>query len=175
MAKRKEPIKKVIMKYLWRIQQAQMVISMVFWSLTLTGVFYEYFKVKFNNFGIDEDNVFGGMLVLFFIVIFSIIIAGFIYDKLKFWKEQQFVIVERNPYTSWKLNPVFTQWADLWVEMAKSMENKTPELEAKINFFEAWVNRCQEIDPWTTEMRELTRKFALEKDDTVMKAFAGNS
>jgi hypothetical protein len=174
MAKRKESMKKVFMKYLWRVQQAQMVISMVFWSMTLTGIFYPYFRERFNNWGIGQENVLLGMLVLFLLVITGIIIFGVIYDRLKFWKEQQFVIVERNPYTSWKLNPVFTQWADLWIEMAKSVENKTPELEAKIEFFEEWVKRCEEIDPWTAEMRTLTRKFAIEKDDTVMKVFAGN-
>lgn len=174
MAEHRESFKKTVMKYLWRVQQAQMVISIVFWSMTLTGVFYPYFNVKFDNFGLPKDWVFMGMLVLFTIVVTGIVIFGFIYDKLKFWKEQQMVIVERNPYTSWKLNPVQTMWAEMWIETAKAIEPKTPGLEAKIEFFEAWIARCEEIDPWTKEMRQLTRKFALEGDDTVLRTLNKN-
>ena len=175
MVKAKETFKKKLMKYLWRIQQSQMVISMVFWSLTLTGIFYDKVREWSGNFWVlPEDAVFLGMMVMFTIVVMAIIVFGIIYDKLKFWKEQQLVIVERNPYTSWKLNPVHTMWADLWLEIAKNMEKRSPALEAKIEFFEKWVERCEEVDPWTKEMRTLTRKFALEGDDSVMRVFARN-
>ncbi len=174
MAKHKEPFKKVVMKYFWRVQQAQMIISMVFWSLTITGIFYPYVREKFNNFGIGQENVFLGMMVMFAIVIAAIILFGIIYDRLKFWKEQQLVIVERNPYASWKLNPLHSMWVELWLEMAKSIEKKSPELEEKIKLYEAWISRCREIDPWAAEMKTLIRRFALEGDDTVMRVFARN-
>ena len=172
MAEQKETFKKKLMKTFWRVQQAQMVISVVFWSMTLTGIFYPYFREKFDNWGLGQEHVFVGMAVLFSLVVVGILLFGFIYDKFKFWKEQQFVIIERNPYTGWKMNPVFTQWAELWVEMAKSVPDKSPELEAKIEFFEKWVERLEEIDPWTKEMRGMTRAFALEGDDTVMRTIA---
>ena len=172
MAEHKESLKKKIMKVFWRVQQAQMVISVVFWSMTLTGVFYPFIREWLLNRLLGEENVFLGMLLIFLLVVGAILLFGFIYDKLKFWKEQQFVMIERNPYTSWKLHPVFSQFADLWVEMAKSVENPSPELQAKIKFFEDWVARCQEFDPWTKEMRELTRRFAMEGDDTVTRSIA---
>lgn len=175
MAETKETFKKKLMKTFWRVQQAQMVISVVFWSMTLSGIFYPYFIAKFRDYPWLAENTFLGIVLLFTAVLSGIFIFGFLYDKFKFWKEQQMVIVERNPYTSWKLNPVFTQWADLWIEMAKASPNKTPELEAKIKFFEEWVARCEEIDPWTKEMRQLTQKFALEGDDTVMRTIARNA
>ncbi len=175
MANHKESWKKKLMKNFWRVQQAQMVISVVFWSMTLTGIFYPYLIVKFPEWGFGQENTFLGILLLFSLVIVSIFIFGYLYDKFKFWKEQQLVIVERNPYTSWKLNPVQTMWAEMWIETAKAMENKTPELEAKIKFFEAWIARLEEIDPWTKEMRGLVKKFALEGDDTVLRTLAKNT
>lgn len=90
--------KKVIMKYLWRIQQSQMVISIIFWSLTLTGVFYPYVREKFRNFGLSQSNVFGGMAIMFFIVVFLIITAGLLFDRLRFWNEQMIISNERNPF-----------------------------------------------------------------------------
>lgn len=172
MAEHKETLKKKVMKTFWRVQQAQAVISVVFWSMTLTGIFYPMIVEKLKDYPWWGENTFLGLMVFFFIVLGGIFAFGFIYDKFKFWKEQQLVIVERNPYTGWKMNPVFTQWVDLWIEMAKSLPDKTPELEAKINFFEKWVARLEEIDPWTKEMRELTRAFVLEGDDTVLRTVA---
>ena len=86
------------MKYLWRIQQSQMVISIIFWSLTLTGVFYPYVREKFSNFGLPQSNVFGGMAIMFLLVVFFIITAGLLFDRLKFWNEQMIVSNERNPF-----------------------------------------------------------------------------
>lgn len=169
MAEHKESWKKVLMKNFWRVQQAQMVISVAFWSLTLTGIFYPYFRVKFDNWGLGQDQVFLGMGMLFLVVLLCIMLFGYFYDKFKFWKEQQMVIVERNPYTSWKLNPVQTMWAEMWIETARAIPDKTPELEAKIKFYEAWIARLEQIDPWTREMRELIHRFALEGDDTVLR------
>jgi hypothetical protein len=140
--------------------------------MTLSGIFYPYFVAKFPDWAGGQENTFIGLIVLFGLVLAGIFTFGFIYDKFKFWKEQQMVIVERNPYTSWKMNPVFTQWVELWIEMAKTMPEKSPELEAKIKFFEEWVSRLEEIDPWTKEMREMTRAFVLEGDDTVMRTIA---
>ena len=172
MAKQKETFKKKLMKTFWRVQQAQMVISVVFWSMTLTGIFYPMIVEKLRDYPWWGENTFLGLMVFFLIVLGGIFLFGFVYDKFKFWKEQQLVIVERNPYTGWKMNPVFTQWVDLWIEMAKSLPDKSPELEAKIKFFEQWVARLEEIDPWTKEMRELTRAFVLEGDDTVLRTVA---
>ncbi len=92
--------KKIIMKTMWRVQQSQMVISIVFWSLTLTGIFYDKVAERFNNFGLPGSNVFGGMSVMFTVVVLSIMIFGFFFDKFQFWKEQQVVIIERNPFAS---------------------------------------------------------------------------
>jgi hypothetical protein len=172
MAEQRESFKKKLMKTFWRVQQAQMVISVVFWSMTLTGVFYPMIVDKLRDYPWWGENTFFGIIIIFLIVLSGIFLFGFIYDKFKFWKEQQLVIVERNPYTGWKLNPVFTQWVELWIEMAKTIPDKTPELEAKIKFFEKWVARLEEIDPWTKEMRQMTRAFVLENDDAVLRTIA---
>lgn len=172
MANTKETFKKRVMKTFWRVQQAQMIISVVFWSMTLSGIFYPYFIAKFPDWGGGIQNTFFGLILLFLVVLGGIFLFGFLYDKFKFWKEQQFVMIERNPYTSWKLNPVQTMWAEMWIETARAIPDKTPELEAKIAFYEAWIARLEEIDPWTKEMRTNIIKFALEGDDTVMRTIA---
>ncbi len=92
--------RKFVMKSLWRIQQSQMVISIVFWSLTLTGIFYDRVAEKFNNFGLPKSNVFGGVAIMFMTVVILILLFGYLYDKFRFWDEQFIVMIERNPYAS---------------------------------------------------------------------------
>jgi hypothetical protein len=60
-------------------------------------------------------------------------------------------------------------WMYLWVETAKALPNRTPELEDAIRFSEAWIARCKEIDPWTADMTTVIREFALKGDTTAIK------
>lgn len=92
-------MKKAVMIVLWRVQQAQMVISIIFWSLTLTGVFYPYVADKWFNSVLGPDRVLVGMALMFLLVVSLIVAFGLFYDKMKFWKEQNIVTQERNPYT----------------------------------------------------------------------------
>ena len=100
-------VKKKIMTVLWRVQQAQMVISIVFWSLTLTGIFYPYISDRFLDDLVGPENVAIGMVLIFLVVIGLIIMFGYAYDRLKFWKEQVTVAQERNPFSyGTKMTPI---------------------------------------------------------------------
>ena len=84
-----------------------MVISIIFWSLTLTGIFYPYIRARILNDLIGANNVFLGMALIFFIVISIVLAFGYLYDKLKFWKEQITVAQERNPFSyGSKITPI---------------------------------------------------------------------
>jgi hypothetical protein len=159
------------MKYVWRIQQAQMMIAILFWSLTLTGVFYPYIRERLLNSWIGPERVALGLALLFICVLGSVILFGIIYDRLKFWNEQQMVAVERNPYMSWKLSPLWLEFCDLWLEIAKSVDRPSPEMREKIRFMEAWIRRCEEIDPWVKSMRGQIRGFAFQEDDELLSVF----
>ena len=92
-------LKKSVMTTLWRVQQAQMVISLTFWALTLTGIFYPYIRAKALNDLIGPERVFLGMALIFLTVVALVLIFGYVYDKLKMWQEQITVAQERNPYS----------------------------------------------------------------------------
>ena len=95
------------MTSLWRVQQAQMVISIIFWSLTLTGIFYPYIRDRFLNDLIGPENVLLGMMAILTSVILLIFIFGYLYDRFRFWNEQLMVQAERNPYAyGSKLTPI---------------------------------------------------------------------
>lgn len=149
-------IKKRLMEMLWRAQASQSIIGIVLWSLMLAGVFYPYVRDKFN---IDPKYVLATMTVLFLITVSAILLFGFMFDKLKFWKEQTTVIVERNPYTSYKLQAKELVWLRLWIQTAKCIPNKSKELEEQIKFFEQWRKKVMDDDPNLKKEVENVERF----------------
>lgn len=127
--------KKFVMRALWRAQQSQMVISIVFWSLTLTGIFYDKVAERFNNFGLPESNVLGGMAVMFTMVVVLILLSGYLYDRLQFWKEQNVVMIERNPYASkGRMHPNQVIYWSAVAELLPEDSEKRKDLEAIIDY-----------------------------------------
>lgn len=123
------------MKALWRAQQSQMVISIVFWSLTLTGIFYDKVAERFNNFGLPRSNVFGGMAVMFTLVMILILLFGYLYDRFQFWKEQNVVMIERNPYASkGRMHPNQVIYWSAVVDLLPEGSQKKRDLESIIQY-----------------------------------------
>ncbi|MEW5760203.1 MAG: hypothetical protein AB1779_05510 [Candidatus Thermoplasmatota archaeon] len=157
-------IKKRLMELVWRLQASQMLIGIVVWSLMLTGIFYSYVSTKFNNFGLGAENVFFGMVILFLITFALIFAVGLIFDKMKFWKEQQVVAVERNPYMSSKLCAKEIFWIKVWLLATKvvlnSSEKKNEEIEKQIKFFENWISNAIKDDEKLREEVKRIEEFA---------------
>lgn len=153
-------VKKALMTYIWRIQQSQMIISIVFWSLTLTGVFYQYFAPLFDIYlGVPQENVFLGMLLLFFIVLASVVIIGFAYDRVfRLWQEQAVVNVERNPYSRLLMMPKeILLWKRCQLRILKEVSKDDPEAQKDIEFMDRWFDKLLE-DPKMAKQVEETEK-----------------
>jgi hypothetical protein len=153
-------VKKGLMTYIWRIQQSQMIISIVFWSLTLTGVFYQYFAPLFDVYlGIPQENVFSGMLLLFFIVLLSVVLIGIVYDRVfRLWQESSVVSVERNPYSRFLLMPKeILLWKRCQLRILKEVAKDDPEAQKDIEFMDRWFDKLLE-DPKIAKQVEETEK-----------------
>ncbi len=151
-------VKKSLMELMWRMQQSQTIIGVLMWSLTLTGIFYPYIRDKF---GLDPKDVFLPMLLLFLLILGMVILIGVVFDKLRFWKEQNIVLAERNPYATYKFYPKEIHWARLWLLTAKQTPNPSPELLKEMELFERWMDRLIKEDP----------NYCREVDD--IECFAG--
>jgi hypothetical protein len=133
-------LKKKLMEFMWRLQASQTIIGIVFWPLTLTGIFYPYFRDRTNNFGLGPGSVLGGMLILFLIIVLAIVIFGLVFDKMRFWKEQNIVSIERNPYASFKINAKEIYWMRMWSLAARANPALPPELKKELEFYERWMD-----------------------------------
>ncbi len=153
-------VKKALMTYIWRIQQSQMIISIGFWSLTLTGIFYQYFAPLFDVYlGVPQENVFLGMLLLLFIVLVGVIIIGFAYDRIfRLWQESSIVNVERNPYSRLLMMPKeILLWKRCQLRILKEVSKDDPEAQKDIEFMDRWFDKLLE-DPKIAKQVEETEK-----------------
>jgi len=137
-------IKKAFMTYLWRVQQSQAIISIVFWSLTISGIFYQYVAPLFQRWGlVSSKDVALGLSLLFLLTLSIMLAAGFLYDNvLQLWKEQVEVTRERNPYANGKLLPKeLNLYRDFHLPLAKAIQKIEPtrELEMAIQKAEGWI------------------------------------
>src|SRR6266850_5007233 len=115
MAGIRKGLRKRAMIYLWRAQQSGAIISIsLLGTLTAASIHNDYLREKTNNWGLGPANVLGGLLVTMSMVFAAIFIVGFAFDRLKFWKEQNVVGVERNPYGSYKLSAKEIWWIRIW-------------------------------------------------------------
>ncbi|MCK4443442.1 MAG: hypothetical protein KAW09_02790 [Thermoplasmata archaeon] len=156
-------IKKGMMTYVWRIQQSQMLISILFWSLTLTGVFYQYFAPLFDHYlGISQENVFGGMTFLFSLVLLGVVLIGVAYDRVfKLWQESSVVSVERNPYSRFLMMPKeILLWKRCQLRILKEVAKDDPETMKDIEFMDRWIDKLLQ-DPKIRAQVEETEKLIM--------------
>ena len=137
-------IKKGFMKYVWRLQQSQMIVGVIFWSLTLSGIFFPYFKPHFVNLGlISSSQVAIGLFILFLVVLIIILMIGYVYDKVfKMWAEQRIVAIERNIFFHTKQNAKeIVHWQYYHIPLHTALD-----LKAEAEFLNKWNERCMEED-----------------------------
>jgi hypothetical protein len=137
--------KKIFMIHFWRIQQCQTIISVLFWSATLAGIFYPYLSPWFVKLGFLRSEHVGFGLILIFLMVFGIIsLFGYIYDiYLKLWIEMNIVTIERDIYNRTKQSAKeIVHWQYFYIPLLRSV-GKVHEA----NFFENWNERCLDEDP----------------------------
>ena len=103
-------MKKWAMRQYWRIQQSQAMISLGFWTATITLLVWPYVSWRFNS---DETLLFipmtyVGLFSIAVLVLGIVLIAGFSYDvTFGLWRDHITVNQERNPFSTYKLNPTW--------------------------------------------------------------------
>ena len=137
-------IKKKLMELMWRMQQSQTIIGVLMWSLTLAGIFYPYIRDKF---GLSSSEVLVPMMALFLFILFCVVLIGIIFDKLRFWKEQNIVINERNPYATTKFTPKEIHLYGLMVKIAQHLPDKSKELQQELDLMDSWLKKAVAEDP----------------------------
>jgi len=140
-------VRKRAMIYLWRAQQSGAIISItLLGTLTAASLFDQYIREATNNYWVLGDSVLAGVIVTMALIFTGVFGVGFAFDRLKFWKEQNIVAIERNPYGSYKLTAKEIYWIRIWTA-AVAAAKQTDEQEKVITLFNQWIERSTLEDP----------------------------
>jgi|SRR3989339_49867 len=138
-------VKKWFMLQMWRVQQIAAILSLA--MLAITDALLIYDKVSWRS-GIFETPYIGATVLL---VIIGLLIWGtsIIWDtRLRMWREQMTVLVERNPYAKEKMTAKeLVHYRLIWLPMLKMIEEADPKTKEYREKVEAWMGYVIRDDP----------------------------
>ena len=156
-------MKKVIMRQYWRLQQSQAVISMAFWTTTLTLIIWPYVKWRFddscNGTVCFSDEIFGisstyfGLMLIGIIVLLSVFLIGYIYDVgFGLWKEHLTISTERNPFGVYLISPPTGLILAQTNLLLKHLAPEDEDVQRHVAFIERWLEWNADEEIWARAM-----------------------
>jgi hypothetical protein len=138
-------IKKWFMLQMWRIQQVAQILTLTMLALNLTLTVYSYMEWREGTwFGTPYI---GGTLILLGLA-GGIWAFAFIWDmRLKMWREQMTVAVEKNPFTKEKMTPKeITMVHILWLPILERLGRDDPKVKEYADALKVWAQRSMRED-----------------------------
>ena len=170
------------MRQYWRIQQSQTLISMGFWTATLTLLIWPYVSWRFEA---DKETLgiamtYWGLASIAVGVLVSVLAIGFIYDHfLALWKEQRTVDTERNPFGTYALIPANVVMIGMMNRLLRDKADGDEQVLRTCDWVDEWLDWCSSQEIWARRQRFWDSEFENQvpnlfflPDDAVEKARA---
>ncbi len=136
------------MLQVWRLQQVAQVLTIVLLAITLSLQLYDY--VRWRAGPLFETPYVGVPILLLILAIIIWCIAIYWDLRLKMWREQATVLIERNPYTKEKLtSKEIVVYGLMWLPIMEKMAKDDPKLAEAVEIVKQWMKRVSEEDPNT--------------------------
>ena len=180
--------KKWAMRQYWRMQQSQAVVSLILWGTTITLLVWPYLRWRFEPGCGDatfcfSDELIGipvtyfGLAGIFLSVMLGVLLIGFLYDQVfSLWNEWRTVDMERNPYVTYALTPVWVMIMAAQAENLKRQSNGDEKLLAQADWYLEWCKKytdgemfARAVQQWDKELGT-TPTFWFTDDEAMQKA-----
>ena len=148
-------MKKWLMRQYWRIQQSQAIIGLGFWTATIPLLVWPYVSWRFES---NETLLFIPMtyIGLFGIatsVLTIVLLAGFFYDvTFGLWRDHITVNQERNPFSTYKLNPTWGLVIAQTNEILRRIASDDEEIQRYCKFIDRMLVWNSKEEIWARAM-----------------------
>jgi hypothetical protein len=133
------------MLQIWRLQQVAQLLTLALLALNLSLQLYGYIRWRGAFFATPYTGV------LFILLILAAGIWGFaiIWDiRMKMWREQMTVLMERNPYAKERMpSKEIVTYQLLWLPLLDKLGKDDPQIEAAANGLREWIKKLSDQDP----------------------------
>lgn len=160
------PIKKWFMLQVWRIQQVAQIITIVLLALNLSLQLYNFMNWRGGIF----ENAYTGVLLLMFLLAAIIWAFAFIWDmKMRMWREQMTVAIERNPYAKEKMSSKeIAIYAFFWLPVLEKLGRDDPKLLEAADILREWMKQASKEDATTlSDLKDILR-YANKPDSKLL-------
>ena len=151
------------MRQYWRIQQSQAVVSMAFWTTTLTLIIWPYAKWRFddscNGSLCFSDEILGisstyfGLMIIGIIVLLTVFLIGYVYDVgFGLWKEHLTISTERNPFGVYLISPPTGLILAQTNLLLKHLVPEDEDVQRHVAFVERWLEWNADEEIWARAM-----------------------
>jgi hypothetical protein len=176
-----------VMRQYWRMQQSQAIVSLLLWGTTITLLVWPLISWRFSASCNSElcfsDHIAGipsayiGLTVIFFSVMFVVLSIGFLYDQVfSLWTEWRNVDMERNPFATYALAPIWVMSIALQAEILKRTSSQDEEIIEQANWCLKWCETYTEgemfaraVQKWDKDLGE-TPTFWFTSDEAMQRA-----
>ncbi|MEM0343842.1 MAG: hypothetical protein QXU73_06320 [Thermoplasmata archaeon] len=132
-------IKKWLMLQMWRLQQVAQVLTLTLMAANLSLMVWGYVKWRGSIF---ENSIAGPLVIL---LVLGLVIWSFaiVWDlRLKMWREQVSVLVEKNPYMKERLAPKeIALYALTWLPVLEQLGKDNPEMKTHAEALRLWLQK----------------------------------
>ena len=137
--------KKWTMRQYWRMQQSQAVVSLLLWGTTITLLVWPLIEWRFapdctagpcfSDEILGLSSTYFALAGIFFTVMFAVFTIGFLYDQVfSLWTEWRSVDMERNPFATYALAPIWAMVISLQAETLKRTSPDEPHRQRETSF-----------------------------------------
>jgi len=156
--------KKWFMLQVWRLQQVAQLLTLALLALNLSLQMYGYIKWRGAFFATPYTGV------LFILLILAALIWGFavIWDlRLKMWREQISVLIEKNPYMKERMAPKeIAIYAMTWIPVMEHLGKADPVLKVYAEELKDWLKREMKDDKLAPkDIEDILRHMGSDRTD----------
>ena len=163
MAEQKR-VKKWFMLQVWRLQQVAQLLTLVLLALNLSLQAWGYVKWRSGFLA----NPLTGVLSILLVLAFLIWTSAYIWDRrLKMWREQISVLIEKNPYMKERFAPKeVALYALIWIPIMEHIGKNDPVLKANADALKNWLRRELKADDLSPkELEDILHYMGRERKD----------
>ena len=158
--------KKWFMLQMWRIQQIAQIATIALLAMNLALLIYPEVEWRGGPFA----SIYTGVLLIAAVLLLVIWSFSIVWDlRMRMWREQHSVLVEKNPYTKEKLTAKeIVTYGLFWLPLVEKLAEEDSGVKESADFMREWLRKAYETDKsLVIEVDEITRY--LGKDAKILE------
>jgi len=143
MAKR---LKKWFMLNVWRLQQVAQVLTLALLALNLSLQIFGLIKWREDS---PLSISYVGVPMILLVLAMAIWTFAIVWDlRLKMWRDQATVLVERNPYSKEKMSAKEIMiYGVLWLPLLEDIGKRDPKAKVAADALREWIKKASKEEP----------------------------